>query len=667
MSKKFVCKNERRGQRSVPVCREVPQAYHCKSSDTSDRDTYDVVIVGVGTAGAVAAEYISRSGNISVLALEAGQNENANNVSLDLLNVGPMGPFSGPQRFPNNFGELAGGDPLLADVMNNTVFTINEGTREYLIEAGRGWGGASLHSNGLSIRSSPGHAGAVQAKLAGDPNAGKWSPAALNALHKELEFYDNDPLGFGLPPPDPDRGTSGRWVNAGIPYVAVGAAAAFDEALKAEYPGLVAFDGVDYNGNNDFARPAFQAADVFFDSVTPTFLRTTAGNQFLGPDVVDQVTGKGVDNRRLQIISDAFVDKVLFSSSGKAKKVVAIVNGKRKVYRAQCKILICAGGTRSPGILERSGIGSAAPLPGAVEGLGLNPGDLNVNRFEGLNALGIPVVVDNPHVGEHYQTHPFNRTWISTDNIVSETGVSTMLLPPPDNDAPNAALGHNRQLFMSVVEVPAFQPEVPESYPISKQILETLGVPKDFTRTGDPNQVFVWASLNFNLQPTSEGYVHIANANPETNPNQTWNMHATEKDRKIARDYAKLWKRVAAQANIFAPGLNASIDYPPPDAFEGPGADDRLDGYLRGDVLATQHQAGACRMAASINDGVVDANLHVFGVQNLMVADVSIWPIIPDANTQWSAAVAGLQAAKIIVQDCVEGTDTNSSSWSSSY
>ena len=56
-------------------------------------------------------------------------------------------------------------------------------------------------------------------------------------------------------------------------------------------------------------------------------------------------------------------------------------------------------------------------------------------------------------------------------------------------------------------------------------------------------------------------------------------------------------------------------------------------------------------MAQTIQEGVVDGFLNVFGTKNLKVADISISPILPDGNTSIPAQMIGLNAVKFIQND----------------
>jgi choline dehydrogenase-like flavoprotein len=88
--------------------------------------------------------------------------------------------------------------------------------------------------------------------------------------------------------------------------------------------------------------------------------------------------------KNLMVMTGALTDKILFD--GHHARSVSVLMGAKKTpieIRARREIIIAAGAMASPGILQRSGIGGA----------------------ELLRELGIPVIVDNPQVGEHLIEH----------------------------------------------------------------------------------------------------------------------------------------------------------------------------------------------------------------------------------------------------------------------
>jgi len=76
-----------------------------------------------------------------------------------------------------------------------------------------------------------------------------------------------------------------------------------------------------------------------------------------------------------------------------------------------------------------------------------------------------------------------------------------------------------------------------------------------------------------------------------------------------------------------------------------------LEAFSRKTVQTTWHSLGTCSMMSREKGGVVDAQLNVYGVQGLKVADMSIAPSNVAANTYSTALTIGEKAAVIIAEE----------------
>ena len=66
-------------------------------------------------------------------------------------------------------------------------------------------------------------------------------------------------------------------------------------------------------------------------------------------------------------------------------------------------------------------------------------------------------------------------------------------------------------------------------------------------------------------------------------------------------------------------------------------------------IYLTWHTCGSCKMGLKTDPtAVVDQSQRVFGIKGLRIADNSIYPVVPDVNTQTAAYLAGWRLAKII-------------------
>lgn len=76
-----------------------------------------------------------------------------------------------------------------------------------------------------------------------------------------------------------------------------------------------------------------------------------------------------------------------------------------------------------------------------------------------------------------------------------------------------------------------------------------------------------------------------------------------------------------------------------------------LEDFLVNNISTTWHSMGTCKMAPLSENGVVDPNLSVHGVQGLKIADLSIAPSNIGCNTCAVAMAIGEKAADIILEE----------------
>ncbi len=70
--------------------------------------------------------------------------------------------------------------------------------------------------------------------------------------------------------------------------------------------------------------------------------------------------------------------------------------------------------------------------------------------------------------------------------------------------------------------------------------------------------------------------------------------------------------------------------------------------YLKATLASAHHQSGSCRMGADPAENVVDPRLRVHGIENLMVADSSVFPDTVMHNTNLTCYVVGERAVDLV-------------------
>ena len=363
-------------------------------------------------------------------------------------------------------------------------------------------------------------------------------------------------------------------------------------------------------------NPDYNSGDMegacFFQITTKNGIRSSTANTYL----------KTVAQRsNLCILTGAFVTSVLFN--GKTATGVSYVRGgKTLIAEAKREVILCGGAINTPKLLQLSGIG-AAPL---------------------LNEMGIPVVIDQPHVGQNLIDHVgleliygakvptlnqllrplWGKAWVGLQFLLGRKGPLSMSL--------NQGGGFVR--FDQGKGTPDIQLYfMPMSYSCAPKGKRPLMSP-------DPFPAY---RIGFNpCKPESRGYVDIQSPDPFQPPRMQGNYLEAEKDRQIMIAGTRLIRRI-----VKMPALAAITDKEifPSNTME---TDDDIISVARDISWTVFHQCGTCRMGRDEKTSVVDEKLRVHGIGNLRIADASIFPSIPSGNTNAPAIMVGEMAANII-------------------
>ncbi len=243
-------------------------------------------------------------------------------------------------------------------------------------------------------------------------------------------------------------------------------------------------------------------------------------------------------------------------------------------------IVLCAGGIKSPHLLMLSGIGPA----------------------DALRSFGIPVLVDRAGVGRNLWNHPIASIGLTARDEVRLTpdaqGLRVALrYTAAGSDTPNDVMIMTSSIFS----------------PLSGEALPERGI-----------------RLSCALElPAGSGELELQSADPMQQPRFNYRYMEHAWDRERLREAVRLCRRLVE----YPPYAEVLAEWVSPS--EGELADDGLlDDWLRRTVGTARHMSGTCKMGPDDDpDAVVDQGLRVRGVSGLWVADASILPKVPRANT----------------------------------
>ena len=457
---------------------------------------------------------------------------------------------------------------------------------------GKGWGGSSLHNGTVAVRGTP-SIFEYWANFSGNP---AWTYDAMLPLMLALENY----IPCSTTPNLAERGVDGPITISQFPDVTTDPfgmllAAGSNAGFTPDYNDATAVSTTGHLNLGVSANQSFATLVAPCDLTDAT--RSFSSLEFLTPSIVTP-EGKGRDGRLLDIHSNCYVSRVIFHKD-KAKGV-EFVHGKHgtKASRAYGKtIILCAGAINSPAILQRSGIGDA----------------------ELLESLGIEVIVDNPHVGAHLlNQYGYNAVAdVVTNAFVMESfinGSASPALPAPFN-YPDDDVRRWQYISFSTPLPPPLGP------------------------TGT-------VLFGFNTLPISQGSIRINSTNQFDHPDIDLGMYSDGTTATPYLEFGTDANLAMTTLKVIAQSVGVGNMVNPPAAAFASDAD--LYDYMLQNISITYHIVGTTRMAQSIDDGVVDGDLWVFGVKNLMVADIGVLPIPNDGNTCYPAYLVAFRAANVL-------------------
>ncbi len=300
-------------------------------------------------------------------------------------------------------------------------------------------------------------------------------------------------------------------------------------------------------------------------------------------------------NKNLTVLTEAQALQLTLSGT-RCTGLDFLLDGQLHSVGASREVILCAGAIHTPRLLLLSGLGPQ----------------------DDLEQLGIDTVVDLPGVGRNLQDH------ILLAGLCFE---ARRPLPPPNNNLAGSTFFWKSRSALGVPDLMFLPWQVPY---VSDEIGAQYAIPQ--------NAFIIAPSL---VQVRSRGYLRMKAAGPngplEIQPNFLSEqadvdalVAAVELGLDIAsqpafRDLIKRWvapaKRMSREDTV---------------------------AFIRRSCLSYFHPVGTCAMGSG-KEAVVDAELRVRGVEGLRIADASVMPTIPSANTNAPVVMIGEFASRLMV------------------
>jgi choline dehydrogenase-like flavoprotein len=159
------------------------------------------------------------------------------------------------------------------------------------------------------------------------------------------------------------------------------------------------------------------------------------------------------------------------------------------------------------------------------------------------------------------------------------------------------------------------------------------------------------------LKPFSRGSLKLQSAEPTGAPHIRLNLTSAPEDARRMRDGVRLLGKILRLPTMIALGTTAftlaDATTMSSDDLQRCLADDQwVTDYVRRGVTHYVHPVGSCRMGLATDPhAVVDQHGRVHGISNLRVADASVMPTIPRANTNFPTIMIAERIANWMRQE----------------
>ena len=544
--------------------------------------TFDYIIIGGGTAGALLCNRLSADSNRRVLLIEAGRKDDYHWIHIP---VGYLYCIGNPRT----------------DWLYQTEPDTGLNGRSLRYPRGKTLGGCSS-INGMIYMRGQARDYDQWAHLTGD-DSWRWEQVLPAFRHHEdhwrLDKSNEASPAFASLHGNKSHGSTGEW-RVERQRLRWDVLDAFAQA--AQQAGIPATD--DFNGGNN-------EGVGYFEVNQKKGWRWNTAKAFLRP------TCYGRANFEMWTSAQATRLIVEPQSDGSRRCTgVQVWTGKEMVTaRAACEVVLSAGAINSPQLLQLSGIGPAALL----------------------REHGVDMVHDLPGVGANLQDHLQIRSVykvqsVKTLNTLASTLTGKALI------GLEYALKRSGPMSMAPSQLGAFtrssadQPHPNIEYHVQPLSLDAFGEPL--------HSFPAFTASVCNLNPTSRGTVQIKSGRFGDAPAIAPNYLSTPEDRQVAADSLRVTRRIVAQP---AMARYQPEEFKPGVQFQTDEELTRLAGDIATTIF---HPVGTTKMGQDGDPmAVLDSRMRVRGIRGLRVVDAGAMPTITSGNTNSPTLMMAEKAA----------------------
>lgn len=298
-----------------------------------------------------------------------------------------------------------------------------------------------------------------------------------------------------------------------------------------------------------------------------------------------------MDRPNLTVLTAALVTRMTLDGK-RATGVEIAYDGKIVRIGAGSEVVLSLGAIHTPKVLMQSGIGDGLEL----------------------RRLGIHVVQHLPGVGQNFQDHfGIGCIWEYQQPLA------------PRNNAGEATFFWKSNPALDTPDLQTCQIEVP------------LWSAETAARFNPP--AASWTLYGAVVRPKSRGRVRLTGPNPYDPVQIEANMLSHPDDMKAAVTCVELCREIGNSASL--------RPYTRREVIPGNLKGVELEHFIRDEAGTYHHQTCTAKMGRD-SLSVVDAQLKVYGIDNLRIADGSIMPRVMTGNTMAACIIIGERAGQIL-------------------
>jgi choline dehydrogenase len=298
-----------------------------------------------------------------------------------------------------------------------------------------------------------------------------------------------------------------------------------------------------------------------------------------------------MDRPNLTVLTHALVTKVTLEGK-RATGVEIVFNRKIQRIAAGLEVVLSLGAMHTPKALMLSGIGDEAEL----------------------RRLGIPVVQHLPGVGQNFQDHfGIGCVWEYQEPLA------------PRNNAGEATFFWKSSPGLDTPDLQTCLGEIPIC---SAETAAKFNPP-----------AASWTLFGGLVRPKSRGHIRLTGPSPDAPVQIEANTLTHPEDLKAAVACVELCREIGNSA--------ALRPFTKREVMPGNPRGSGLEDFIRDAAAPYWHQTCTAKMGRD-SMSVVDAQLKVYGIEKLRVADGSIMPRVTTGNTMAPCIIIGERAAETL-------------------